>query len=106
MSISSAAIAELEVEGLTETVREVMDGELVEYKRLGEYIVALRDLCGGQPVIKTPARITRINAGVLLGWLEQGYTPEQVAADFDIPVAAVLEAKRLAAQFDYERSYA
>ncbi len=89
-----------------ETVREVLDGEVVEYKRLGNYVVAMRDLCGGQPVIKTAARITRINAGVLLGWLEQGYTPEQVAADFDIPVEAVQEAELLAAQFDYERSYA
>ncbi len=96
----------IEAERFIETVCEEMDGEKVEYKRLGNYVVAMHDLCGGQPVIKTATRITRINAGVLPAWLEQGYTPEQVAADFDIPVEAVLEAKRLELLFDYDRSYA
>ncbi len=96
----------VEAEGFIETVREEMDGEEIEYKRLGNYVVAMHDLCGGQPVIKTATRITRINAGVLPAWLEQGYTPEQVAADFDIPVEAVLEAKRLELLFDFDRSYA
>ena len=96
----------VEAEGFIETIREELDGEEIEYKRLGNYVVAMHDLCGGQPVIKTATRITRINAGVPPAWLEQGFTPEQVAADFDIPVEAVLEAKRLELLFDYDRSYA
>ncbi len=89
-----------------ETVREVVDGREVEYKRLGQYVIAMHDLCGGLPVIKYGAQFTRINAGVVAGMLEKGDTPQVVAEDFDLPVEAVLEVQRLAAVFDYDRSYA
>lgn len=95
-----------EAERSIEIVREVIQGEEVEYKRFGKYIVVMRDLCGGLPVIRVEDRFSRINAGVVVGMLKNGYTPEQVAEGYQIPLEAVLEADRLSLLFDYERSYA
>jgi uncharacterized protein (DUF433 family) len=105
------AVLRVQAEKLIPTVREVIAGREFEYKRLGEYVIAMHKLCGGLPVVKykdeTGATVlTRINAGVILGYLEKGWTPEEVAADFHIPVEPVREVGELATLFDYDRSYA
>ncbi len=105
------AIVRAQTDKLIPTVREVIAGREFEYKRLGEYVIAMPKLCGGLPVVKykdeTGATVlTRINAGVIVGYLKKGWTPEQVAGDFDIPVEPVGEVGELATLFDYDRSYA
>jgi len=105
------AIVRAQSEKLIPIVREVIAGREFEYKRLGEYVIAMHKLCGGLPVVKykdeTGATVlTRINAGVILGYLKKGWTPEQVAADFRIPVEPVWEVGELATLYDYDRSYA
>ncbi len=105
------AIMRAQAEKLIPTVREVIAGREFEYKRLGEYVIAMHKLCGGLPVVKykdeTGATVlTRINAGVILGYLQKGETAERVAEGFRIPVEAVKEVGELAALFDYDRRYA
>lgn len=105
------AVLRAQAEKLIPTVREVIAGREFEYKRLGEYVIAMHKLCGGLPVVKykdeTGATVlTRINAGVILGYLEKGWSPEEVATDFHIPVEPVREVGDLATLFDYDRSYA
>jgi len=105
------AIVSTQAEKLLQTVREVIAGREFEYKRLGEYVIAMHNLCGGLPVVKyydeTGATVlTRINAGVIHGYLVRGETPERVAEGFSIPVEAVREVGHLARLFDYDRSYA
>ena len=87
---------------VAELVREIYGGEVYEYLPLGEYIVAAPGVCGGRPTIK----YHRLDARHVIGNLKRGETPEEVAANYDIPVAAVYEAIALASQYDYERSYA
>ena len=84
-----------------ELVREMYGGEVYEYIPLGKYIVAAPDVCGGRPTIK----YHRLDARHVLGDVRNGETPEQIAADYDIPVAAVYEVIALASQYDYERNY-
>lgn len=82
-------------------VREEFGGVLYEYVPLGKYVVAARGVCGGRPTIK----YHRLDARHIIGYLKQGVTPEEIAADFKIPVAAVREIIKLADTCDYEASY-
>lgn len=87
---------------LPELVREEIHGEVIEYYPLGEYVVIQPGVQSGLPTIKN----TRITAGAILGWLQRGDQPEEVAKGYGIPLAAVEEVIRLAEVYDYERSYA
>jgi uncharacterized protein (DUF433 family) len=83
-------------------VREIRDGEPYEYYPLGKYIVAAPGVCGGRPTIK----YHRLDAMHIIGFLKRGESPRQIARNYRIPVAAVLEAVELASLYDYEESYA
>jgi uncharacterized protein (DUF433 family) len=83
-------------------VRENFGGEAYEYFPLGKYIVAARGVCGGRPTIK----YHRLDALHIIGFLKRGDTPKQVARNYRIPLAAVLEAVELQSLYDYEESYA
>jgi uncharacterized protein (DUF433 family) len=83
-------------------VRETFNGGPYEYYPLGKYIVAARGVCGGRPTIK----YHRLDALHILGFLERGDSPRQIAQNYKIPVAAVHEAVALAPIYDYERRYA
>ena len=85
-----------------ELVRETLYGNPYEYYPLGEYIVAARGVCGGRPTIK----YHRLDARHIIGFLKRGDTPQQVARNYKIPLAAVEEAIALASVYDYEKSYA
>ena len=41
----------------------------------------------------------------IIGFLERGDSPELIARNYRIPVAAVHEAVKLASLYDYEKSY-
>jgi uncharacterized protein (DUF433 family) len=73
---------------------EIVGGEPYEYYPLGEHIVAAPGVCGGRPTFK----YTRIDVEYALGRLSMGWTVEQVAQSYHLPVAAVREAIDLAAQ--------
>jgi uncharacterized protein (DUF433 family) len=75
-------------------VSEIVGGEPYEYYPLGEYIVAAPGVCGGRPTFK----YTRIDVRHALGRLSMGWTVEQVAESYSLPVAAVREVIDLAAQ--------
>ncbi len=83
-------------------VREILHGEPYEYYPLGKYIVADPGVCGGRPTIK----YHRLDARHIIGFLERGDSPELIARNYRIPVAAVREAIDLASLYDYEESYA
>ena len=85
----------------SELVCEEVGGESYEYLPLGRYVVAARGVCGGRPTIK----YHWLDARWVMGYLESGMTPEQLAAEFKIPVEAVQETIELAEQYDYEKSY-
>lgn len=91
-----AAIEELPL------IAEEVNGVVQQYYPLGEYVVVQPGVCGGRPTIKH----TRIDARHILGALRRGDTPELIASDYQIPVAAVHEVVKLAEFYDYERSYA
>ncbi len=82
-------------------VTEIVGGEDYDYYPLGEHVVAARGVCGGRPTIK----YTRFDARHVIGWLAAGRTPEQIAENHKIPVAAIREAVKLSRVYDYERSY-
>ena len=82
-------------------VRDILNGEPYEYYPLGKYIVAAPGVCGGRPTIK----YHRLDALHIIGFLERGDTPQQIARNYRIPVAAVHEAVELASLYDYEESY-
>ncbi len=82
-------------------VMDEINGAVSAYHPLGRYVVIQPLVQGGLPTIKN----TRITAGVLVGWVEQGYSPAEVARDFDIPTEAVEEAVALAGTYDYDRRY-
>lgn len=82
-------------------VKEEVNGSVSVYHPLGRYVVIQPLVQGGLPTIKN----TRITAGVLVGWVERGYSPADVARDFDIPTEAVEEAVALAGTYDYDRRY-
>jgi uncharacterized protein (DUF433 family) len=78
-------------------VRELYGGEVYEYYPLGHYIVAAPGVCGGRPTFK----YTRIEPGVILGYLAKGHTIEEIVQDYDRPHLtreAVIEAILLAGQ--------
>jgi uncharacterized protein (DUF433 family) len=77
-----------------ELVCETVGGEPYEYYPLGEYVVIAPGVCGSEPTFK----YTRINVEHALGRLAMGWTVEQVAESYRVPVAAVQEALHLAAQ--------
>lgn len=83
-------------------VCEILHGEPYEYYPLGKYIVAARGVCGGRPTIK----YHRLDALHIIGFLKRGDSPNQIARNYHIPVAAVREAIELASLYDYEESYA
>lgn len=83
-------------------VRETFNGDPYEYYPLGKYIVAARGVCGGRPTVK----YHRLDALHILGFLERGDSPKEIARNYRIPVAAVHEAVELASVYDYEESYA
>lgn len=83
-------------------VREMYGGEVYEYHPLGKYIVAAPGVCGGRPTVK----YHRLDARYIIGDLKLGETLEYIAANYQIPVAAVYEAIELQSQFDDEESYA
>lgn len=82
-------------------VMEEVNGVIQHYYPLGEYVVAQPQVCDGRPTIK----YTRIDARHILGALQRGEAAELIADDYQIPVAAVHEAVKLAEIYDYERSY-
>ena len=82
-------------------VRETLHGEPYEYYPLGRYIVAAPGVYGGRPTIK----YHRLDAMHIIGFLERGDSPELIARNYRIPVAAVHEAVKLASVYDYEESY-
>jgi uncharacterized protein (DUF433 family) len=82
-------------------VRETLHGEPYEYYPLGKYIVAAPGVCGGRPTIK----YHRLDALHIIGFLNRGDSPQQIARNYCIPVAAVREAVKLASLYDYEESY-
>ena len=77
-----------------ELVQEIVGGELYEYYALGEHIVSAPGVCDGEPTFK----YTRINVEHALDLLSGGWTVEQVAQAYQVPVAAVREAVQLAKQ--------
>jgi len=81
-------------QGKRKLVSEIVGGEPYEYYPLGEHIVAAPGVCGGEPTFK----YTRINVEHALGRLSMGWTVEQVAESYRLPVAAIREAIHLAAQ--------
>lgn len=83
-------------------VQEILHGESYEDYSLGKYIVAARGVCGGRPTIK----YHRLDARHIIGFLKRGDTPNQIARNYRIPVAAVHEAAKLASRYDYEKCYA
>lgn len=83
-------------------VRETLHGEPYEYYPLGKYIVAAPGVCGGRPTIK----YHRLDVRHIIGFLERGDSPKQIARNYRISIAAVREAVELALLYDYEESYA
>ena len=83
-------------------VRETLNGESYEYYPLGKYIVAAPGVCGGRP----PIKYHRLDALHIIGFLERGDTPNKIARNYRIRVAAVHEAVELASLYDYEKRYA
>jgi len=77
-----------------ELVCEIVGGEPYQYYALGSYVVRAPGVCGGEPTFK----YTRINGEDALGRLLMGWTVEQVAQSYKLPVEAVHEAIRLASQ--------
>jgi uncharacterized protein (DUF433 family) len=75
-------------------VSEMVGGEPYEYYPLGEHIVAAQGVCGGRPTFK----YTRIDVHHALGRLCMGWTTEQVAESYKLPVAAIHEALHLSAE--------
>lgn len=82
-------------------VREFLHGVLYEYYPLGKNIVAAAGVCGGKPTIK----YHRLDALHIIGFLERGDSPKQIARNYRIPLPAVLEAVELASVYDYDESY-
>ena len=80
---------------------EIYGGEVYEYYPLGKYVVAAPGVCGGRPIIK----YHRLDARWIIGYLQQGISPEELAKDFNIPLAAVHEVVKLNGILDYEKSY-
>jgi uncharacterized protein (DUF433 family) len=77
-----------------ELVCEVGGGESYEYYPLGEHIVRAPGVCSGRPTFK----YTRIDVHHVLGLLSGGWTIERVAQAYKLPVTAVQEALKLAAE--------
>ena len=59
---------------LPELIKEEIHGVEIQYYPIGKYVVIQPGVQGGLPTIKN----TRITAGVLVGWVEKGCSPEEV----------------------------
>lgn len=68
-------------------VREILNGEPYEYYPLGKYLGAAPGVCDGRPTIK----YHRLDARHIIGFLERGVTPPQIARNYHIPVAACVK---------------
>ncbi|HET6386912.1 MAG TPA: DUF433 domain-containing protein [Armatimonadota bacterium] len=81
-------------------VHETISGESYEYYPLGEYIVAAPGVCGGRAIFKK----TRIDVRHILADLTNGRSEAEISSAFGgrIPLAALKEARILAAQNDPE----
>jgi uncharacterized protein (DUF433 family) len=82
-------------------VSETYHGDPYEYYPLGKYVVAARGVCGGRPTLK----YTRMDARWVIGYLNQGDTPEELAKRHRVPVEAIHEVVKLQKVYDYEKSY-
>ncbi len=82
---TNPAAVEVELE------REMYGGIEYEYYPLGKYVVAAPGVCGGRPTIK----YHRLDARYVIANLKRGDTPELIAKNYKIPVAAVHEALEL-----------
>ncbi|MEP7340646.1 MAG: DUF433 domain-containing protein [Acidobacteriota bacterium] len=83
-------------------VCENINGYEQQYYPLGEYVVVQPQVCGGRPTIK----YTRMTASAILAALKRGESIHQIALETGIPAEAIAEVERLAADYDYEQSYA
>jgi uncharacterized protein (DUF433 family) len=81
-------------------VSEIVGGEPYEYYPLGEHVVAAPGVCGGRPTFK----YTRIDVRHAMSLLSGGWTVEEVARAYEIPLAAVQEVLDLAVQALTERA--
>ncbi len=75
-------------------VREIVGGEVYEYRALGKYIVSAPEVCRGRPTFK----YTRIEVEGVLQQLGTGYSLERLLENYQgrIPPAAIQEAMILA----------
>ena len=85
-----------------ELVSEVYAGNPYDYYPMGEYVVAARGVCGGRPTLK----YTRMDARWVMMYLENGRSPEELAATHGVLVEAIREVVALSSIYDYEKSYA
>jgi uncharacterized protein (DUF433 family) len=81
-------------------VREWHNGRIYAYYPIGRYIVSSPGVCGGRPIVKG----TRIDARYLTGWIREGLSCEEIAADYLGAVSreAVEEALQLEAELGEE----
>ena len=75
-------------------VREIVSGEVYEYRPIGKYIVSAPEVCRGRPTFK----YTRIEVEGVLQQLGTGYSLERLLENYQgrIPPAAIQEAMTLA----------
>ena len=82
-----------------ELVKETVGGDLYEYRPLGTYIVRAPEVCAGEPTFI----YTRIRVKHAMDRLSGGETINQIAADYELPPAAVQEAIDLSVRALIER---
>ena len=75
-------------------VREIVGGEVYEYRPIGKYIVSAPEVCRGRPTFK----YTRIEVEGVLQQLGTGYSLERLLENYQgrISPAAIQEAMTLA----------
>ncbi|MBU0510949.1 MAG: DUF433 domain-containing protein [Chloroflexi bacterium] len=73
-------------------IRERYGDDVYEYYPLGKHIVAAPGICSARPTFK----YTRIEAAGALNLITAGYTLEEIATRFEVPLQAVEEALYLA----------
>lgn len=79
------------VERRQELVCEIVGDEPYEYYPIGDHVVRAPGISDGEPTFK----YTRIGIGHAQALLSSGWSVEEVAEAYKLPVAAVEEAKRL-----------
>jgi uncharacterized protein (DUF433 family) len=75
-------------------VREIVGGEVYEYRPLGKYIVSSAEVCRGRPTFK----YTRIEVEGVLQLLASGYPLKRLVENYQgrVSPAAIQEAAALA----------